>query len=103
MTTLLNIAHRLQELGDTGISHFARHYSMRDANNEARRDQLVNALAVLQIVNNAKSGDLPYDAASLLHEAQHSMLWNSVQLVILQETTREIDAPEIVEDTLCAA
>ncbi len=89
MPSLRNVARRLQELGETGITQFAHRYSMRDASNEARFDQLVFALAVLQIVNNARSGDLPYDAASLLHEAQQSMLWSSVQLVILQESTRD--------------
>jgi hypothetical protein len=86
MRTLIHFARALADLGDAGIAHFARAYSLRDAQSGHHElNRLVAALAVLQIVNNARAGDLPLDAAQLLHEAQNiGWLWGDVQLMILQ-------------------
>jgi len=83
---LINFARDLINLGDAGIAHFARAYSLRDAiaDDIERSRRLIAALSVLQIINNARDGDLPRDAAELLHGAQIiNWLWSEVQLMIL--------------------
>jgi len=52
MRTLIHFARALADLGDAGIAHFARAYSLRDAQSGHHElNRLVAALAVLQIAS----------------------------------------------------